>query len=352
MLRKADSQDWLTRDGSAVDGGTTLSALGLSLLPQPAVHVTAEPYLVPSDPVFGAQWHLINTGQTGGTAGADINVASVWDDYTGDGVLIGIIDDGVEHTHADLSANYDTSLDFDARDYDLDSAPGTSSDNHGTAVAGIAGASANNGTGVVGAAFDATITAFRMGYGSAGSLAQERLVLQQEADVLNNSWGYGGFFYDDFTTAAFAQQGASVQNAVETGRDGLGTVWVFAAGNSGDVGQDTNYHSYTSSRFTISVGAVDHDGNLASFSTPGAPNLVSTPGVNVTTTDRSAGAGYAPGDVTTISGTSFSSPLTSGVVALLLEANPDLGYRDVQEILAYSARLTGGSGGVGTQRRL
>ena len=120
---------------------------------------------------------------------------------------------------------------------------------------------------------------------------------------------------------------------------------MFSAGNSGDEGQDTNYHSYTNSRFTISVGALDHDGDLASFSTPGDSVLISAPGVSVVTTDRTGGSGYSGSDTTSISGTSFSAPATSGVVALILEANPLLGYRDVQEILAYSARQSGGSAG-------
>ncbi|SVD34209.1 uncharacterized protein METZ01_LOCUS387063, partial [marine metagenome] len=79
-----------------------------------------------------------------------------------------------------------------------------------------------------------------------------------------------------------------------------------------------------------------HNGQVANFSTPGAPILVSAPGLAISTT--SSFSGYPA--YTTISGTSFSSPITSGVVALMLEANPELGYRDVQEILAYSARQT------------
>jgi len=106
---------------------------------------------IPNDPKFGEQWHLLNTGASGGTPGIDINITDVWNDYTGTGVVIGIIDDGVQHDHPDLSANYDTTLDHDARDGDGDAAPGTSGDNHGTTVAGtIAGVEGNGigGTGV------------------------------------------------------------------------------------------------------------------------------------------------------------------------------------------------------------
>ena len=292
---------------------------------------------IPTDPKFGEQWHLLNNGKSGGTPGIDINITDVWNDYTGSGVIIGIIDDGVLHSHPDLSVNYDTTLDHDARDADNDATAGTS-DSHGTAVAGVIAGVEGNGIGVTGVAFDATIAGFRMGFGPNGSNQQivENLTLQTNVDISNNSWGFGGFFSDDFSTPAFSPMGDAILNAVTEGRDGLGTVVVFAAGNERAGGQDANYHNFQNSPHTIAVAALDHNGQVADFSTPGAPILVSAPGVNISTTYSFYGSpAYA-----TINGTSFSSPITSGVVALMLEANPELGYRDVQEILAYSARQT------------
>jgi hypothetical protein len=70
-------------------------------------------YFIPSDALFSDQWHLNNTGQLGGTPGIDINVTAVWDDYTGAGIRVGVVDDGVEYTHHDLDANYDPSLQYD-----------------------------------------------------------------------------------------------------------------------------------------------------------------------------------------------------------------------------------------------
>jgi subtilisin family serine protease len=60
---------------------------------------------VPNDPLFVSQWHLQNTGQTGGTVGADANITGAWDTQTGAGVVIGIVDDGVQLAHPDLAAN-------------------------------------------------------------------------------------------------------------------------------------------------------------------------------------------------------------------------------------------------------
>ena len=299
--------------------------------------------VIPADGLFDNQWHLLNTGQSGGTPGIDINVSQVWDDYTGQGVIVGVNDDGVDYNHSDLAANYDTSLDYDSRGGDND-AMAEGSDAHGTSVAGLI-AAGNNGFGTVGVAYDATVTGFRMGFGWDGSFAQEiaNLERQVNVDVSNNSWGYGGYFYDNFDTSTFAAMGTAVENAVSQGRGGLGTNILFAAGNSRTGGQDANYHSYTSSRYTITVAAVSHTGDISYYSTPGAPVLVGAPsssnGGGIWTTDRVGSAGYSGDDYTgSFGGTSAATPITAGVVALMLEANPNLGYRDVQEILAYSAR--------------
>jgi len=293
---------------------------------------------VPSDPLFVFQWHLQNTGQTGGTPGVDINVISVWDDYTGNGVVIGVVDTGVEYTHPDLTTGYNSTLDHDALSGDDDAFAGAG-ENHSTTVSGTIVASADNSIGLAGVAYGAEVAGFRMGFGfNTEPQIEENLWLQATVDISNNSWGYGGFFYDDFTSPTFRDAAAAIENAVTVGRGGLGTVFVFAAGNDRAAGQDVNYHGFQNSPHTIAVAAIDHNGVNASFSTPGAALLVSAPGVSIATTDRVGGNGYVSGDYVSISGTSFSSPIVAGTVALMLESNPDLGYRDVQEILAYSAR--------------
>jgi len=309
------------------------------------VELAAVSHALPTDAFLDSQFNLNNTGQTGGVAGIDINVFPVWEDYRGAGVIVGVIDDGVEHTHPDLIANYDTSLDNDSRGGDSD-AMAEGSDAHGTAVAGIIAAD-DNDIGSVGVAPDATIAGFRMGFGANGTLGQitENLQLQVNVDISNNSWGFGGFFGDNFKSSAFAAHGQAIENAVANGRDGLGTVWLFAAGNSRTSGDDTNYHSFQNSRQTIAVAAAEDDGDITFYSTPGASIITTAPVAagggtgGVFSTDRQGSAGYASGDFTSgFNGTSAATPMVSGVVALILDANPELGYRDVQEILAYSSR--------------
>ncbi|MBF0446827.1 MAG: tandem-95 repeat protein [Magnetococcales bacterium] len=301
-------------------------------LPQIQSHVLSSH--IPTDTLFDQQWHLLSTAHPD----ADLNVTQVWGEYTGQGVVMALIDDGVDYRHEDLVNQYNHDLDWDARNRDGDALAVARSDKHGTSVAGMMVAE-DNGSGVVGVAPGAEVSGLRVSYSGRNVDAQflTQLENMDAFDIVNNSWGYGGHFYDNFQRSSFAGEAQALEDAVTLGRDGLGTVITFSAGNSGDLGDNVNYHSFQNSPYTIAVGATDYQGEIAYFSTPGAAVLVSAPGYEVLTTDRVGTYGYENGDYVTISGTSFSAPAVAGVVALMLEANPDLGYRDVQEILAYSA---------------
>lgn len=283
-------------------------------------------------------WHLAS--QSAGAA----RFTEAWKYSTGAGVIVGIVDQGVNYLHADLASAYDTSLDFDPRDPldSMDAAPDTASETHGTQVAGLIAGDMRNSFGTLGAAADATITASYLRYGDAFDMGELAGIMahQKYLDVSNNSWGFKGAFTDNFANSAFAATRDAIGDAVANGRDGLGTCLVFAAGNSKvmsngvSIGDDTNFHSFTASRQTITVGSNNADGDASFFSTPGATVLLTAPGESVLTTnglaDGDTGSAYA-------SGTSFAAPLVSSAVALMLSENPLLGYRDVQEILALSA---------------
>jgi subtilisin-like proprotein convertase family protein len=251
-------------------------------------------------------------------------------DPDGSGVVIGVVDDGFDIDHPYYGSQYDTGIDYDWRGRDSD-ASGGNNDRHGTAVMGVAHDWAPG----------ATLTGLRIGYSSNGGPSQYARALEDAArfDVANNSWGYGGYFSDNFRSAEFAPIDAALEHGTTVGRDGLGTVYVFAAGNSGRSGNDVNHHNIQNAIETIAVGALAVDGDeIARFSTPGAAVLVSAPGEKIVTSDLTGSSGYASGDTAVMSGTSFSAPAVSGLVARMLEVNPDLGWRDVQEILAFSAR--------------
>lgn len=313
--------------------------------PNPQLQPVLTMDVTPSDTLFPNQWHLKNQGQNGGLPGVDLNVTGVWPDYTGAGVSVALIDDGFDLGHADLIGHFDTGRDFDFKDND--STPmADPHNNHGTAVSGVIGAG-NNGVGSVGVAYGATLVGLRVAFGPDSNVPMFDAALERmkNFDVVNNSWGYTGTFSDNFNASWVQVQKAALLHTVQEGRAGLGTNVVFAAGNSAALGDNVNYHNFQNSSYAISVGALTNTGALASFSNPGAALLISAPGADIITTDITGAGGYFPTDYVTIGGTSFAAPMVSGVIALMLDANPDLGYRDVQEILAYAARKVGAAPG-------
>lgn len=271
----------------------------------------------PTDPGFGLQWHLRNLANPL----FDANVQGAWNmGYTGAGVTIGVIDGGIYVTHPDLAPNYEAAA---------SQTGGTS--NHGTSCAGVAAAVANNAQGGVGAAYDATWANLYYGFSSQNAAAfAHRNDLN---DVKSNSWGPPD-------NGAFAQwttvEAAALADAATNGRGGLGVAFTWAAGNGGTIDR-VDYDPFASNRYTVAVGAIT-DGDVRSGynetgssmfcvaqSDGGSQGIYTTYGSN----------GYT----LTFGGTSSACPLGAGIVALMLDANPALTWRDVQHILARSARL-------------
>lgn len=337
--------------------------LGYTQTPEliyPLVSVQLSKRLIPNDPSFFQQYNIHNTGQYGGTAGEDINVIEVWDTRRGNGSVIAIVDDGVDHSHPDLLGNYRADLSFDFNGNDNNPAPVTGDDIHGTAVAGIAAALGNNGNtggiggpdGISGVAPEADFAGIRL-LGAATTDAQNAAALNhqmQNIDIYNNSWGP----VDIGDINAAGQPGpltlAALQNGAQNGRGGLGSIYVWSAGNGGGVGDNVNYDRYANSRHTIAVGAVTNTGVRAPYSELGASLLVVAPSTGggatqMFTTDVNGPFGYSTTGYTQLppasdifGGTSAAAPAVSGVVALMLEANPNLTARDVQHILVNTAR--------------
>ncbi len=321
--------------------------------------------MTPGDSLFGSQWHYSLLG----TRGSELLVQRLWNEYSGAGVAIGIYDDGVQVNHYDLQSNYSAAREISIAGQRLSGAATQSTSRHGTAVAGLIAASAN-GSDSVGLAYGASITGVNIfdslgsiyvNSGNASILGNFYSAVHQATNfsVINNSWGSKPNFTPSqnlTNEGGFAEtledEYAHISSA---GRSGLGTVVVQAAGNDNT---NANGDGVNASRFTITVGAIHQDGYAASYSNYGANLLVSSAGgdyssirngLGIVTTDRTDVAGYnLRGATTTASnftndfgGTSAATPLVTATVALMLEANPNLGWRDVQAVLALSADHTG-----------
>jgi subtilisin-like proprotein convertase family protein len=325
---------------------------------QPTIE-SAEPQLarqqakraMPNDALINQQWHLKFNNQSGAVAGTDLNIESVWAyptagaGFRGRGVRIGIVDDGVQTNHPDFIGNIDTANDYDWNDSTPnDPSPGAG-DDHGTACAGDAAARGNNSIGVSGSAPEATIVGMRLiAAGTSDSQEAEAMsYLPQLIQILSNSWGPSDT--GTILEAPGPLTKSALKTSTETGRGGKGTIITWAGGNGRESNDNSNYDGYANSIYTIAVGAFDSLSRQSYYSEPGA-NLVITspsngtaPALGKTTTDRTGSAGYVSGDYESdFGGTSSATPTASGVIALMLEANPNLGWRDVQEILMRSAK--------------
>lgn len=312
-----------------------------------------------NDPLFAAQWYLVNTGQRGGDSRLDINVLSAWDRYSGQGVVVAVNDDGMDLTHPALAANLLTQLAYDSVRDTTGQGFGNASGEHGTVVGSIVGMAGNDGIGGVGVAYGAKIVP---GLAIASGANPSKLFLANlaaGAAVSVNSWGADPAFAENFGASGSASDlawGQALLKAATEARGGLGMVIEVSGGNERGNRADTALSNFTGNKLTIAVGAVTETGVATPYSTPGASLLVTAPGgvaaaaqsvdsgFGIPSADVQGAAGYnttagAQGDYAYQNqGTSYSGPMVGGAAALMLEANPKLGFRDVSTILAMTAR--------------
>ncbi|MEO6034004.1 MAG: S8 family peptidase [Verrucomicrobiota bacterium] len=315
------------------------------------------------DSSFLGQWNLENRSPTTGlSAGADINVRAAWPFSLGEGVTVAVADTGVELSHVELTNQANGTLHFNFADQSTNTLPARSAAAaHGTEVAGLILAQSNNGRGIAGVAPKAHLASWAIFSSNLLLASDEHLMdMYQYASnavaVQNHSWGNSG--------RSLARPGLlesiGISNAVTFGRFGRGGVMVRSAGNGRLDGANSNDDGYPSDPRVIAVAGVGYDGRFASYSEPGACLLVAAPSGEIKTrlftTDLIGTAGanaisfrspfedlsdYAfdiPGYDLGFSGTSAAAPEIAGIAALMISANTNLTYRDVQQILIFSAR--------------
>lgn len=262
--------------------------------------------MTPSDTYYSTSWHLPKIG-----------APAAWDVATGSGITIAILDGGVESSHPDLAAHIVPGWNF----YDNNSNTADVS-GHGTKVAGVAAAIGNNAVGATGGAWNAKIMPMRI-TSSTGSISYYSTV----ANALTWAADRGARVAN---ISFIVSHVASIQTAAQYMRSKGGVV-VASAGNTGA------YTANANTSAMITVAATDSSDVRASWSAYGPIVDVAAPGVSIRTT--AVGGAYG-----SYSGTSFASPLTASVVALMLSANPALQPSQVDSILTSTADDKGTAG--------
>ncbi len=304
-----------TRTATLLVAPEKLNATAARLVTLPEVEQVEKDYLlpvaaVPSDADFFRQWHL-----------SGIEAEAAWDISSGDpNVIVAIVDTGVDVNHPDLRARVSAGYNFVTSTPDANDCCG-----HGTEVAGTVSAIGNNGLGVAGVTWQGTILPVRVAANIDGRQAARLSDIARGiiwatdhgAAVINTS--FTGLFHS--TTVRNAAQYALLS----------GSLVVASMGNTGQ--RDGS----AGCPWIIGVSAADESDNLAGFSTFGPGVDLAAPGVDIYTTERFGGYGFA-------SGTSFSSPIVAGVIALMRSVRPDATPSQITDLLFASADDVGPPG--------
>lgn len=285
-----------------------------------------------NDPTFAGQWHLFNPVQLG----HDVNVTDAWlEGVTGKNATVAIVDDGLDMHSLDLKDNYFAAGSWDFNDNNPEPSPKLPEDGHGTRCAGEVGAVRNNVCGV-GVAYDSKVAGIRILSKPISDMdeAEAMIYKYQDNQIYSCSWGPP----DD--GRSMEAPGVLIRRAmlkgIQKGRDGLGTIYVFASGNGAASEDNCNFDGYTNSIYSITVGAVDREGNHPYYSEHCSAQLVVTyssgSGDSIHTTD--VGTNKC---TESHGGTSAAAPLAAGIFALVMEVRPDLAWRDLQYLALETA---------------
>lgn len=211
---------------------------------------------IPTDPLYPSQWHLHTSDKS--PKGIHLNVENAWKlGSTGQGVTVAIVDDGIEYTHPDLRANYNSDGSYDVNFNDANPYPDSSRDDHGTSAAGATAAGANGVCGT-GTAYNAKLAAIRI-LSKTTTDIDEAKALKYRNDInsiYSNSWGPvdDGRRKEGPGPLAFA----AIQESIAQGRGGKGSIYLWAGGNGRRSGDNCNYDGWANSKYTVAIAAMTH----------------------------------------------------------------------------------------------
>ncbi|CAG5130534.1 unnamed protein product, partial [Candidula unifasciata] len=297
------------------------------------------------DPEYPNEWYLTQGDQSNrrDDTKADLNVVAVWKrNITGAGSVVSVLDDGIEKDHPDLKDNYDPEASWDANDNDSDPSPrydDTNENKHGTRCAGEIAMMANNKICGVGIAFNARIGGVRMLDGTVTDRIEGESLSKhlQHIHIYSSSWGPN----DDGRTVEGPGRVTqrALEQGVQEGRGGLGSIFVWAGGNGGHNGDNCNADGYTSAPETISVGSTTQDGNIPYYCERCASTLTTAFSSGSSSERKVVSADLHSKCTDNHSGTSAAAPMAAGIYALMLEVNRNLTWRDVQHITVHTSRI-------------
>ncbi|XP_047506418.1 furin-like protease 1 isoform X2 [Pieris napi] len=289
-----------------------------------------------NDPKWPHMWYLNRGG------GLDMNVIPAWrEGVTGRGVVVTILDDGLETDHPDIVSNYDPMASYDVNSHDSDPQPRydmIDSNRHGTRCAGEVAATANNSLCAVGVAYEASVGGVRMLDGDVTDAVEARSLSlnPQHVDIYSASWGPDddGKTVDgpgELATRAFIE-------GVNKGRNGKGSIFVWASGNGGREHDNCNCDGYTNSIWTLSISSATERGEVPWYSEMCSSTLAATYSSGAVLEKQVVTTDLHHTCTTSHTGTSASAPLAAGICALALQANKELTWRDMQHIVVRTAR--------------
>lgn len=303
-----------------------------------------------SEPLWARQWHLHDGTEVAdywlhsGAAADQLSVLTTWRTQRvfGRGVVISVVDDGLDHMHREFRDSYRAAFSWDYNANDANPAPFVH-DSHGTEAAALASGRLNGACGL-GVAPLSELAAVRLVAEPISDAVEAHGLTHADSsvDVYSCSWGPidDGQRLDGPGPVTLAAMHAAAERE---GRNGLGVVYVWAAGN-GRVWLDScNYDGFANSRIVLPVGAVDFFGRDTPYSEWCASAAVSAPSSGsrgplethrISTAQPHGYFGESSGECSdSFGGTSAAAPLIAGAVALVLEARPQLHWRQVQRVL-------------------
>ncbi|XP_032873196.1 neuroendocrine convertase 1 [Amblyraja radiata] len=294
-----------------------------------------------TDPMWNQQWYLQDTRTSSSLPKLDLHVIPVWKKgITGKGIVLTVLDDGLEWNHTDIQANYDPEASYDFNDNDPDPFPRydpTNENKHGTRCAGEIAMQANNKKCGVGVAYNSKVGGIRMLDGIVTDAIEATSIgfNPQHVDIYSASWGPN----DDGKTVEgpgrLAQK--AFEYGIQKGRGGKGSVFVWASGNGGRQGDNCDCDGYTDSIYTVSISSASQQGLSPWYAEKCSSTLATAYSSGDYTDQRITSADLHNDCTETHTGTSASAPLAAGIIALALEQNPNLTWRELQHLIVWTS---------------